>query len=329
MLPTVHPRPRTHSQVLSGFDRALGLESTLRARGSGDDPTAGHTPMRREARTPGPAQAARVDLGVGAPSAEGRFTGTVEARPRSALLPPGGGDSEPQAESHPAALRGPWRLPAEWLHAPDTEAGRAARLAEIRQRHDAECPHCTTATAHRQTVFGEGAPSAEILFVGEAPGETEDEVGRPFVGRAGQKLNDMIHAMGLRREDVYIANVLKSRPPDNRTPLPHEVDACGPYLLAQIMAVAPRVIVTLGGPACKLLLNDSRGITRARGAWQTWTPPEGSDVPPVPVMPTYHPAYVLRNYTPKIRGEVWSDLKAVLERVGRTPPGSRQDGAAS
>lgn len=204
-------------------------------------------------------------------------------------------------------------------------SARVERLAEIRREHDLRCPHCTTATAHRQTVFGEGSPSAEIFFVGEAPGETEDETGRPFVGRAGQKLNDMIQAMGLRREDVYIANVLKSRPPDNRTPLQHEVDACGPYLLAQLLAIGPKAIVTLGGPACKLLLDDSRGITRVRGVWQAWAPPQDAQRDPIPVMPTYHPAYVLRNYTLKIRGEVWSDLKAVLERIGRAPPAPHSD----
>ncbi|MBL9141381.1 MAG: uracil-DNA glycosylase [Phycisphaerae bacterium] len=190
----------------------------------------------------------------------------------------------------------------------------------MRSHHDAGCPHCTAATSHRQTVFGEGSATAEIVFVGEAPGETEDEVGRPFVGRAGQKLDEMIKAMGLNRQDVYIANALKARPPDNRTPLPHEIAACGPYLIAQLLAIRPRVIVTLGGPATKLVLGESQGITRLRGIWRQWTPPEGGGDAPVAVMPTYHPAYLLRNYTPKVRGEVWSDLKAVLEFLGRNPP---------
>jgi DNA polymerase len=195
-------------------------------------------------------------------------------------------------------------------------------LADIRQAHDTDCPHCTTATAHTQTVFGEGSPTAEIMFVGEAPGETEDAVGRPFVGRAGQKLDEMIKAMGLERTDVYIANVLKSRPPENRTPLQHEVDACGPYLVAQLLAVRPKVIVTLGGPAAKLVLAETTGITRLRGIWRTWTPPAGAQLEHIAVMPTYHPAYLLRNYTPKVRGEVWSDLKLVLERLGKNAPGN-------
>jgi DNA polymerase len=184
----------------------------------------------------------------------------------------------------------------------------------LRLRHDRECPHCTTATAHTQTVFGEGDPAARLMFIGEAPGETEDRIGRPFVGRAGEKLDEMVRAMGLRREQVYIANVLKSRPPDNRTPLQHEVDACGPYLIEQILTIQPEVIVTLGGPATKLLLATDVGITRLRGIWSEWRAPAGEVV--IPVMPTYHPAYLLRNYTPQTRGEMWADLQAVMGRLG-------------
>ena len=188
-------------------------------------------------------------------------------------------------------------------------------LEALRERHAAECPHCTRATGHTNLVFGEGSPSADLVFVGEAPGETEDQTGRPFVGKAGQKLDEMITAMKLRRDQVYIANVLKSRPPDNRTPLQHEVDGCGPFLIEQIRIIRPEVIVTLGGPATKLLLATEEGITRLRGIWASWTGLTG-DVEPIAVMPTYHPAYLLRNYTPKTRGEVWADLKAVMGRLG-------------
>lgn len=188
---------------------------------------------------------------------------------------------------------------------------KQAQLDELRLRHDRECPHCTTATSHTQTVFGEGSPDAAVMFVGEAPGETEDQTGRPFVGRAGQKLDDMIRAMGLAREDVYIANVLKSRPPDNRTPLRHEVEACGPYLVEQVRIIRPRAIVALGGPAAKLLLDTEVGITRLRGVWASY---RAGDLE-VPVMPTFHPAYLLRNYTPETRRQVWSDLQAVIDRI--------------
>ncbi len=190
-------------------------------------------------------------------------------------------------------------------------------LQTLRESHDQECEHCTTARAHTQIVFGEGNPDADIFFVGEAPGETEDRVGRPFVGRAGAKLDEMIRAIGLRREDCYIANVLKSRPPENRTPLPLEVERCGPYLEQQLIIVRPKVIVTLGGPATKLLLKVDVGISKLRGVWSVWTPPPASGIDPIALMPTYHPAYLLRNYTLQTRSEVWADLKSVIERVTR------------
>lgn len=184
---------------------------------------------------------------------------------------------------------------------------KAAALARLRSRHDAECPHCTSVTHHTQTVFADGDPAAALMFVGEAPGEEEDRQGIPFVGRAGQLLNDMIRAMGLKREEVYIANVLKARPPNNATPTPDEAAKCGPYLLEQIAIVQPRAIVTLGNPATHFLLSTTRGITTLRGSWQ--------DFRGIPVMPTFHPAYLLRQYTPENRGKVWSDLQQVMLRL--------------
>ncbi len=200
---------------------------------------------------------------------------------------------------------------------------RMEALEALRERHSRECPHCTTVTYHTNLVFGEGSPEAPLVFVGEAPGETEDHMGRPFVGRAGQKLDEMIRAIGLQRSDVYIANVLKSRPPENRTPLQHEVERCGPYLVEQLRILQPRVIVTLGGPATKLLLATELGITRLRGVWASFrssrAPTDDASSPAdameIPVMPTFHPAYLLRNYTPETRRQVWSDLQAVLARL--------------
>lgn len=189
---------------------------------------------------------------------------------------------------------------------------QAAALEALRSRHDAECPHCTTATGHTRTVFGEGSPDAALMFVGEAPGLEEDQTGRPFVGRAGQMLDKIIKAMGLRRQDVYIANVLKSRPPDNRTPLPTEVDACSPFLAEQIRVIRPTVLVSLGNPSTKFLLRTSSGITKLRGHWATYTDGTLS----IPLMPTFHPAYLLRNYTENTRREVWSDMQAVMQRLG-------------
>jgi uracil-DNA glycosylase family 4 len=196
---------------------------------------------------------------------------------------------------------------------PDEASGadKAAALELLRQEHEGECPHCTTATAHTQTVFGEGDPDADVMFIGEAPGAEEDRIGRPFVGRAGQKLDDMIKAMGMARQDVYIANILKSRPPNNRTPLAHEVAGCSPYLARQIRIIHPRVIVALGNPSTKFLLQTETGITRMRGRWGLYHDEDRA----YDVMPTYHPAFLLRQYTRENREKVWSDLQAVMQRL--------------
>ena len=184
-----------------------------------------------------------------------------------------------------------------------------ADMDEIEVRPCAKCVLCETRT---QTVFGDGDADAKLLFIGEGPGEQEDLKGIPFVGRAGQKLTEMIKAMGLSRETVFIANVVKCRPPGNRTPQTVEIDACWDYLRRQIATIQPRVIVTLGGPATKTLLQTQRGITSIRGMWHHFNglKPEG---PAIPVMPTFHPSYLLRAYTPENRKKVWSDLQAVMK----------------
>jgi len=240
---------------------------------------------------------------------------TVKTRPPAPALSQD--PSEASAPSQGAAVA----VPLVDRVVPPPGASKSARLSELEAMHARECPHCTTASGHERIVYGEGNPDAEIVFVGEAPGETEDRVGRPFVGRAGEKLDEMISAMGLARSDVYIANVLKARPPGNRTPLAHEIDRCGPYLLAQLAIVRPRVVVTLGGPATKLLLASELGITRLRGVWATVRLGAAEGAPfEVPVMPTFHPAYLLRNYTPETRRQVWDDLKKVLDALGRPVP---------
>ncbi len=190
-------------------------------------------------------------------------------------------------------------------------AEKQHRLYELHARHDAECPHCTAATAHTRTVFGEGNPEARLMFVGEAPGAEEDRQGRPFVGRSGQLLEKIISAMGLQRSDVYIANVLKSRPPNNATPTSAEASRCGPYLKEQVRIIGPGVIVTLGKPAANLLLDTNEAMGALRGHWREY---EG-----IPVMPTFHPAYLLRAYTPENRALVWSDMQQVMTRLGLAP----------
>jgi uracil-DNA glycosylase len=184
-------------------------------------------------------------------------------------------------------------------------------LEDLHLRHDAECPHCTVVKTHTRTVFGEGNPDARLMFVGEAPGAEEDRTGRPFVGRGGKLLDKIIAAMGIERADVYIANVLKSRPPNNATPTSSEADKCGPYLLEQLGIIEPEVIVTLGKPAAHLLLGLNDAMGKMRGHWYEYAG--------VPVMPTFHPAYLLRQYTPENRAKVWSDMQQVMDKLGLGP----------
>jgi DNA polymerase len=195
--------------------------------------------------------------------------------------------------------------------APATAKGEA--MEALRAEHERECPERAFIAQFNKIVFGEGDPDARLMFIGEAPGADEDRTGRPFVGRAGQLLEGMIRAMGLSREEVYIANVLKIRPPGNATPTPDEIAACGPFLLRQIELVEPEAIVTLGKPATNFLLESDDALGRLRGRWH--------EVRGVPVMPTYHPAYLLRAYTPENRRKVWSDLQMVMERLGLTRSG--------
>jgi len=171
-----------------------------------------------------------------------------------------------------------------------------------------DCRRCRLCEGRTQIVFGDGDPEADLMFVGEGPGAEEDRRGLPFVGRAGELLTAMIEkGLGLARRDVYICNIVKCRPPGNRTPMPDEARTCSPFLDGQIAAVRPRVLVALGKPAASLLLGREVAITRIRGTWQEYRG--------IPVMPTLHPAFVLRQYTPENRRAVWDDLKAALARA--------------
>jgi uracil-DNA glycosylase family 4 len=176
-----------------------------------------------------------------------------------------------------------------------------------------DCQRCRLKSGRKQIVFGVGNPEAELVFVGEAPGAEEDRRGEPFVGAAGELLDKMIEAMGFRRGDVYICNVIKCRPPENRNPEPDEVAACEPFLKKQLAVLRPRLIVTLGKFAAHCLLRVDTPITRLRGNWKSY---EG-----VQLMPTYHPAFLLRD--PSRKRECWSDLQqvvAALRRMGVDPP---------
>lgn len=187
---------------------------------------------------------------------------------------------------------------------------RVAALQEIR----ADLGDCIRCPLHQQgrtqIVFGTGSPYADLMFIGEAPGADEDKQGEPFVGRAGQLLNNMINAMGLKREDVYIANVIKCRPPGNRTPVPEECAVCSPFLLRQVEVIAPKVIVALGAVAAKTLLAVNQSMGSLRGRWYEF---HG-----VPLVVTFHPAYLLRN--PPAKKDAWQDLQLVMKRLGLKPP---------
>jgi uracil-DNA glycosylase family 4 len=173
-----------------------------------------------------------------------------------------------------------------------------------------DCRRCKLAGGRTHLVFGVGDPHAALMFVGEGPGADEDLQGEPFVGKAGQLLTRMIEAMGFRREQVYIANVVKCRPPGNRNPEPDEIEACEPFLRRQLEAVKPTVIVALGKFAAHTLLRTSVPITRLRGQWAEYAG--------VKVMPTFHPAYLLRS--PQEKSKAWEDLKLVMAALGRQPP---------
>jgi uracil-DNA glycosylase family 4 len=169
-----------------------------------------------------------------------------------------------------------------------------------------DCIRCKLSKGRTKIVFGDGHPKARLLFIGEGPGRDEDLQGLPFVGRAGKLLTQMIEAMGLQRRDVYICNVVKCRPPENRAPEPDEVAACSPFLFRQIDLVAPHVIVCLGAIAAQTILQTTRGISQFRGTWQEFRGRK--------LMATYHPAYLLRN--PAAKSEVWKDLQKVMAELG-------------
>jgi len=182
-----------------------------------------------------------------------------------------------------------------------------------------DCTRCKLHQGRNQIVFGVGNPHSELMFVGEGPGADEDAQGEPFVGRAGQLLNNMIKAMGLRREDVYIANIVKCRPPGNRQPERDECETCSPFLMRQITAIKPKVMVALGATAAKNLLAMNAPMTELRGRWYDFKP-AGSDPswPGTRLAVTYHPAFLLRD--PRQKGEAWKDLQMVMKYLGIEPP---------
>jgi DNA polymerase len=211
-----------------------------------------------------------------------------------------------------AAIDLPPRLDAPVLPEPDRDPARSNRGEKAQTLEDVrlelgECTRCPLCEGRNRIVFGDGNPDAALMFIGEGPGQEEDRRGLPFVGRAGELLTQMIErGLEIPRSEVYICNIVKCRPPENRTPQPDEVSSCKPFLDGQIDAIRPRTIVTLGRPATSLLLGRDVSITRVRGTWHEYRG--------ISLMPTFHPAYLLRQYTPENRRVVWEDLKAALAR---------------
>src|SRR6202050_1912052 len=212
---------------------------------------------------------------------------------------------------------------------PKAEYGVADPVAALKLIRE-DLGDCTRCKLHqqgrKQIVFGVGNPRAELMFVGEGPGADEDTKGEPFVGRAGQLLNNMIKAMGLQREDVYIANVVKCRPPGNRTPEPDECDTCSPFLMRQIAAIKPKVIVALGATAAKTLLAMNSSMIQLRGRFYDFKPAGLRSNDPnwngCKLAVTYHPAFLLRD--PRQKGEAWKDLQMVMKGVGLKAPATQK-----
>lgn len=203
----------------------------------------------------------------------------------------------------------------------DPPADPAAALADLAARYEQQVAAGITEHRFTRVVFGEGDPRAALMVVGEAPGPEDDRSGRPFAGPDGRKLDQMLGAIGLERSAVYIATVVKIRPPEDRAPLPREFERCGPWLAAQIRLVRPRVILALGAPAARWLLGTDQDITRLRGVWGQWSDDAaGGSLLRIPVLPTFHPAYLLSHYTREVREQMWHDLQAVAGRLGTATP---------
>jgi uracil-DNA glycosylase family 4 len=280
---TMGERLRHRAQIWLRSERALGLTSVrhVRRKSLGADGTKAQTATT--ATKPAPGISPRPVVSRPAP---------IAAKAPPVVM---GVNTHPSAN---ALFRTPFDSTA--LQTPQ----KVAQLAAMDVSEVSVCTKCALCKTRTKTVFGEGDPNAKIFFIGEGPGETEDLTGRPFVGKAGQLLDKMIQAMGLQREQVFIANIVKCRPPGNRVPEPAEVQSCTAYLERQLEIVRPSVIVTLGLPATRYMLQSTASMGSMRGRFHSWRG--------IQVMPTYHPAYVLRSYTKQTREAVWSDLQQVM-----------------
>ena len=243
----------------------------------------------------------QIELGV----SERRVPDIVETRPFEPTTVDSHPRSSPTArDAHDGAYTGQGMLQIPIQPGPFDQFD-----LDSLDREASACTRCPLSVTRTKVVFGVGNPAADLMFVGEGPGHDEDIRGEPFVGRAGQLLTKIIEAMGVARADVYICNVVKCRPPENRNPLQEEVDKCRPFLMRQIDLVQPKVIVALGNVAVQFLLESTERISRMRGRFH--------DLRGTKVMPTYHPAFLLRN--PNAKREVWDDMKVVMAELGLSP----------
>jgi DNA polymerase len=277
-------------------ERSASLRSMMPPRGA-KTPTAPERTVSPEPAVPPEVPAPRP---VAAPS-----------RSLAPEAPPSAPAAPPAAASKGMLLDVPQQAPPYAGALPGVVEGERPTLDQIR-RELGDCQRCKLCKGRKNIVFGVGTPRAELVFVGEGPGEQEDLQGVPFVGAAGELLTKMIQAMGFTRDQVYICNVVKCRPPGNRNPEPDEIAACEPFLRSQLLALQPKVIVALGKFAAQTLLRDSTPITRLRGQWREY---QG-----VKLMPTFHPAYLLRS--PNEKKKAWEDLQQVMKIFGKQP-GSR------
>ena len=285
------PEPKTTSarpSVVAAPGTDAGADATAADAPTSDEPQA----SRSSQAFPAPSAAGSPPAPIGA--------GGNDVRKLMASLPQGFGKPRPRRPT-----------PATAQPSPEESAMSAGQPQTPEEKLDwlrtylGDCRRCGLCEGRSNVVFGTGSATADLVFIGEAPGYHEDQQGVPFVGKAGALLDKMIAAMGRTREDVYIANVLKCRPPSNRDPAPDEIAACSPFLFKQLEVIEPKIIVTLGRFAANLLLGSDESMGRLRGTWHDWRG--------IPLRATYHPAYLLRS--PEMKGKAWEDLQQVMQRL--------------
>lgn len=278
------------------FFRDLGVEEIYLPRSARQRLT-----RRRRAEAASPAGDAKVAKG---PLQQGSPRAGARSKAAPAPVTPKASPPLPKPPAPKVRVQGLFSKPS---------SGDPPKVLQEIQEDIGDCTRCRLHEGRSTIVFGSGNPNAKLVFVGEGPGADEDAQGLPFVGRAGQLLTQMINNTAKRegipitREDVYICNVVKCRPPGNRAPESDEMQTCGQFLERQIEAIRPKAICVLGGTAAKYLLKSSQGITKMRGEWQEWNG--------IPVMPTYHPAFLIRPFAQEKKREAWQDLRAVLHYV--------------